>query len=223
MIVWLLFILIWTNAIEASHFNGGTITWAPVYPNTNSSSILISITQSYSYVYPRVNCTPNIPTTGGNSTLICAGNCTTQNGYSNSPISILTDCTSYSPSLGLVFSQRSVNISLNVSTYFWIGYNGSAWRNLSNAGSSAGWSIVSLIDLIRRPDGIINTPPVAQITSPQYVIVNRTTIITISVSDVNAGDDLRCRWSQANRYCKRKQIDNFHILFHNQLRRNFKA
>jgi hypothetical protein len=222
MIVWFLLILIWTNAFEASHFNGGTITWAPVYPNTNSSSILITVTQTYSYVSPKVNCTPNIPT-GSTTHLVCASNCTTQNGYSSSPISILTDCTSYSPSLNLVFSQRSVNISLNVSTYFWIVYNGSAWRNLQNGGSSAGWSIVSLIDLIRRPDGIINTPPVAQIISPQYVIVNRTTIISISVSDVNAGDDVRCRWSQQNRYCKQKQIDNFHILCHNQHRRNLKA
>jgi hypothetical protein len=223
MIVWFLLILIWTNAFEASHFNGGTITWAPVYPNTNSSSILITITQTYSYVYPKVNCTPNIPTSGIGVNLTCVGNCTTQNGYSNSPISVLTDCTSFSPSLDLIFSQRSVNISLNVSTYFWIGYTGIYWRNLTIGGSSAGWSIVSLIDLIRRPDGIINTPPVAQITSPQYVIVNRTTIITISVSDVNAGDDLRCRWSQQNRYCKEKKIDNFHILCHNQLRRNLKV
>ena len=63
-----------------------------------------------------------------------------------------------------------------------------------------GWSIVSLIDLIRRPDGLINTPPVAQISSPQYVIVNKTTSIKIPVSDVNAGDDVRCRWSANPRY-----------------------
>jgi hypothetical protein len=223
MFVWFLLILIWINAIEAAHFNGGTITWAPVYPSTNSSPILITVTQSYSYVYPTVLCTTNIPTSGANVNLTCVGNCTTQGGYSNNPISILTDCTSFSSSLSLVFSQRSVNISLNESTYFWIGYRGTAWRTLQNGGGTNGWSIVSLIDLIRRPDGIINTPPVSQITSPQYVIVNRTTIINIPVSDVNAGDDLRCRWSQQNRYYKRKQVDNLHILCHNQLRRNLKS
>ena len=69
MIVWFLLILIWTNAIEASHFNGGTITWVPVYPNTNSSSILITITQSYSYVYPTVPCTTNIPSSGVHAVL----------------------------------------------------------------------------------------------------------------------------------------------------------
>ncbi len=201
MIIWFLLILIWTNAIEGAHFNGGTITWTPVYPNSTSSSVLITITQSYSWVYPTVNCAPNIPTTGANTNLTCVGNCSTQGGYSTSPINILTDCTSLSTSLGLVSSQRSVNISFNVSTYFWIAYRGSAWRTLQNAvpAGSGLWSIVSLIDLIRRPDGLINTPPTAHVTSPQYVIVNMSTTIPIPVSDVNTGDDIRCRWSSKNK------------------------
>jgi len=51
-----------------------------------------------------------------------------------------------------------------------------------------------LIDLRFRPDGIINTLPTARVVSLQYAIVNRTTTITIPVSDVNSGDDVRCRW-----------------------------
>jgi hypothetical protein len=202
MIVWFLLILIWTNAIEASHFNGGSITWAPVYPSSNSSTVLITITQSYSWVYSSVPCTTNIPTIGSTVNLICVGNCSTQDGFSTQTVSILTDCTSYSASLNLVFSQRSVNISLALNTYFWIAYRGSAWRSLANAATNntPGWSIVSLIDLQRRPDGLIDTPPVAQIASPQYVIVNQTTIINISVSDANVGDVVRCRWSTENRY-----------------------
>ncbi len=201
MIIWSLLILIWTNAIEGTHFNGGTITWTPVYPNSTSSSVLITITQSYSWVYPTVSCAPNIPTTGAGTYLTCVGNCSTQGGYSTNPISILTDCTSLSTSLNMVSSQRSVNISFNVSTYFWIGYRGSAWRTLQNAVPTGTglWSIVSLIDLIRRSDGLINTPPTAHVASPQYVIVNTSTAIQIPVSDVNTGDDIRCRWSSKNR------------------------
>jgi hypothetical protein len=205
MIIWFLLISICANTIRASHFNGGTITWTPVYPNDNSSSVLITITQSYSWVYPTVPCTTNLPTIGTITNLTCVANCTTQGGYPNNPISILTDCTSYSASLGIVQSQRSVNISLNISTYFWIAYTGSAWRPLQNvATGSNGWSIVSLIDLIRRPDGLINSPPVPHVISPQYVLVNTTTIINIPVTDANVGDDIRCRWSSQNRYCRRK-------------------
>jgi len=204
MIILFLLILIWTNLIKASHFNGGTITWAPVYPNENSSSILITITQSYSWNTPTVTCTTNIPTSGGTN-LACVANCTTQGGYPNNPVSILTDCISYSASLGIVQSQRSVDISLNVSTYFWIAFTGYAWRILQNeVTGSNGWSIVSLIDLIRRPDGLIDSPPVPQVTSPQYVIVNTTTVIKIPVTDANVGDDIRCRWASQNRYCRCK-------------------
>lgn len=201
MIVLFLLILIWINGIHAAHFNGGTISWVPVYPSSNSSSVLITITQSYSWTAPPENCTTNIPrSSGSNVNLICAGNCSTQDGFANKTVSIVTDCSSYSASKGIVYSQRSVNITLDINTFFWVAYRGSAWRTLQNGGSGQ-WSIVSLINLIKRPDGLINSPPVPQINSPQYVIVNKTTVITLPVTDPNAGDDLRCRWSRQNRYC----------------------
>jgi hypothetical protein len=111
-----------------------------------------------------------------------------------------------------VFSSRSVNFTLNVNNYFWAAYTGQAWRSLANAATnnSPSWSIASLIDLRRRPDGLINTPPVAQIASPQYVVVNTTTAIKIPVSDVNTGDDLRCRWSLSNKYYQ--WLEQFQIL-----------
>jgi hypothetical protein len=204
MIILLLLILIWTNAIGASHFNGGTITWAPVYPDSNSSSVLITVTQTYSWVYPTVACTTDAPSTGntGKQNLTCVYNCSTQGGYSSHIISVLTDCISLSITLNITTSRRSVNITLNEDAYFWIAFRYQSWRSLENEATSSmpGWSIVSLINLIRRPDGLINTPPVAQISSPQYVIVNKTASIKISVSDVNAGDDVRCRWSANPRY-----------------------
>jgi len=45
--------------IEASHFSGGTITWAAVDPQTNSSTVIITITQTYSWVLSRVRCSTN--------------------------------------------------------------------------------------------------------------------------------------------------------------------
>ncbi|CAF2376881.1 unnamed protein product [Rotaria sp. Silwood2] len=78
MSIWLLFLSIYSIGIHASHFNGGTITWAPIDPNTNSSSVDITITQSYSWSYPTVTCTTDVPVSsskpGGN--LTCVANCT---------------------------------------------------------------------------------------------------------------------------------------------------
>jgi hypothetical protein len=93
-------------------------------------------------------------------------------------------------------SERSHNITLTAGAHFYLAYVGSAWVALNDPSQSGlQWSIVTFIDLRMRPDGFINTPPTASVASPQYAIVNRTIQINIPVSDVNAGDDVRCRWS----------------------------
>ncbi|CAF0809812.1 unnamed protein product [Adineta steineri] len=187
--------------IESIHFNGGTIRWEPVDPQTNSSTVVISIIQSYSWSYPTIKCANDVPiTTSGrssaNTNLTCVADCSTDGGYSVNPVNILTDCVSASSSLGMMTSERSVNATLLAGAHFYISYRGSAWRAVdSPQQNNLYWSVVCFIDLRLRPDGIINTPPEANVVSPQYAIVNRTTQIQIPVSDVNAGDDLRCRWS----------------------------
>ena len=201
MFTFAVLILISSVAIQADHFNGGTITWAPVNPNTNSSTVVITITQSYSWVLSAVSCAANVPIStsfyaNSNANLVCVAGCTNQGNYNSSPINILTDCTWSSTSLDMMKSQRSRNVTLNVGAYFTVAYRDRAWRNLENTGAFfPDWSIASLIDVRRRPDGIINTPPVSSVASPQYVIVNRTTQLRIPVSDVNDRDDIRCRWS----------------------------
>ncbi|CAF3413274.1 unnamed protein product, partial [Rotaria sp. Silwood2] len=186
--------------IDAKHFNGGTINWAPVNPYDNSSSVKITITQSYSWTYPYVQCANNVPIStstfsGSNTNLICMADCSTDGGYSSAPINILTDCTSSSSSLKMMTSQRSKNITLSADAHFYLSYRGSAWIALDNPPEKGlEWSIVTYIDLRKRPDGFINTPPVAKVVSPQYAIVNRQMQINIPVSDANADDDVRCRW-----------------------------
>jgi hypothetical protein len=198
--------------INGRHFNGGTITWASINPYDNSSSVGVTITQSYAWTYPLINCATNVPiSTSGrsDSNLTCVADCSTDGGYSARPIDILTDCTSASSSLGMMNSQRSRNISLTAGAYFYLAFVGSAWAPLNDpAESGLEWSIVTFIDLRMRPDGFINTPPVASVVSPQYAIVNRTIQINIPVSDVNVGDDVRCRWSTYTPgYRRRKRAD----------------
>ncbi|CAM4784705.1 unnamed protein product [Rotaria magnacalcarata] len=210
----LLILLLSFVSTEGSHFNGGTITWAPTDPYDNSSTVNITITQSYSWIYPNVSCTTNVPITtsaysGSDTNLTCVSNCDTDGGYSMEPIDILTDCTSASTPLGMMLSERSVSVTLNASAYFYLAYTGSTWRALNNPPvNGLGWSILTLINLQMRDDGILNTPPAANVISPQYVIVNTTTQINILVSDANVGDDIRCRWSVYHPgYRRRRDID----------------
>jgi hypothetical protein len=197
-----LFLLLYVIVIDAMHFNGGTIRWIPVDPFDNSSSVTIAIVQSYWWTYPRVICAPNVPIStpvysSTNLNLTCIANCSTDGGYSTNPVNILTTCSSASLALSMMTSEASVNIVLTSGAYFYLAYQSSSWRPLSSpATTNSAWSIASLINLQMRPDGFINTPPVGRVASPQYVVVNRTVQIQITVSDVNTGDDIRCRWSQ---------------------------
>ncbi|UJR24539.1 hypothetical protein I4U23_005914 [Adineta vaga] len=197
--------------LDGIHFNGGTIRWEPINPTLNSSSIPISIIQTYSWTYPTISCATDVPIStpgrsGSNTSLMCVTDCTTDGGYSANPVDILTDCQTVNTALGMMTSQRSVNINLTADAHFYLAYVGSAWLPLNNPTENGlEWSIVCFIDLRMRPDGIINTPPVASVVSPQYAIVNQTTQITIPVSDVNAGDDVRCRWSIYNSGSRRRR------------------
>jgi hypothetical protein len=43
--------LLWSIGItDGKHFNGGTINWVPIDPYVNSSTVPITITQTYSIV-----------------------------------------------------------------------------------------------------------------------------------------------------------------------------
>lgn len=200
---------------EGSHFSGGTIRWQPINPSNNSTSVPITITQSYSWTALAITCDNNIPITtfnrsNQNTNLTCMADCSTDGGYSLRPVNILTDCQAVSASLNLVSSQRSVNINLTANASFYLVHIGSPWIPIGNPSQSGlQWSMVTYINLRLRSDGFINTPPVASVVSPLYAIVNQATQITIPVFDVNAGDTVRCRWSQyIPGYRRRKRYDS---------------
>ena len=208
-------------AIDAAHFNGGTIRWMPTDPYDNSSSVRITIMQTYWWSFPTMRCANNVPiSTSGrantNANLTCVTDCATDGNYSAKPVNILTDCVSVSSSLGMMTSQRSVNISLTAGAHFYLAHVGTAWSALNfPVETGLEWSIVTFIDLQMRPDGFINTPPVVAMISPQYAIVNRTTQIRIPVSDVNEGDDVRCRWSTYTPgYRRRKRFGESRLANH---------
>ena len=213
MLGWLL-LLFGVLGAYGAHFNGGTIRWAPVNPFDNSSSIAISIIQTYYWAFPRITCANNVPISSPsrsseNTTLKCVVDCSTDGGYSTRPISILTDCVSTSLGGAIMQSERSVNMTLNANAHFYLAYVGSAWTSLgSPTVFGLQWSILTSIDLGRRPDGFINTPPTVNMVSPQYVFVNQTTQIRIPVSDVNAGDSVRCRWARVISGYRRRKRSN---------------
>jgi hypothetical protein len=201
MIRFLLLLLSYIIITNGSDFDGGTITWRPVDPNTDSNTLQITITQSYSWNASSIVCATNVPIStstysGQNSNLTCVANCATAVGYTSNPVNILTDCQTVISTMNILTSQRSVSVNISANAYFSVQNAGGNWVAVNNPPQSGlTWSLVCLIDLQLRPDGFYNTAPVASVISPQYAIVNQATEITIPVSDINAGDNVRCRWA----------------------------
>ncbi|CAF3091916.1 unnamed protein product [Rotaria sp. Silwood2] len=223
MLIVLLHFLLYLIVADGVHFNGGTIRWQPMNPYVNSSSVPIAIIQSYSWTYPTITCASNVPIStsgrsGANTNLTCISSCSTDGGYATKPVNILTDCVSASSSLGMMSSTRSVNMSLTSGAHFYLSFQGSSWTALNDPPvGGLYWSIVTFIDLRMRSDGFINTPPEATVVSPQYAVVNQTTQIQIPVSDVNAGDDIRCRWSVYTAGNRKRRQEHVHEGFYNAL------
>ncbi len=109
---------------------------------------------------------------------------------------------------GFVPGVSLFEIEEALGAHFYLAYVGSAWTPLgSPALSNLEWSIVTMIDLRKRPDGLTNTSPASNVVSPQYVIVNHTTNIPIPVSDANLSDAIRCRWSVFTSGYRRRRRD----------------
>ncbi|CAF5144908.1 unnamed protein product, partial [Rotaria sp. Silwood1] len=113
--------------------------------------------------------------------------------------------------LNLAFSQRSDIVSLAANDYFTVSHSipntstAGFYRplTLSTGGTSttSRWNITASIDVRVRPDnGLINTPPLANVMSPQGIPLNIPTQIVISTFDID-GDNVRCRWSNSSLEC----------------------
>ncbi|CAF4962086.1 unnamed protein product, partial [Rotaria socialis] len=130
------------------HFKGGTITWAPIDPYDNGTSIGITITQSYAWTLTREPCTSQVPRSSSSTYLMCVADCSTNGGYSTAPINIVTNCTSTSSSLDMMKSEASKKTTLSSGAHFYLAYTGGNWASLHDPPtSSLSWSILTYIDL----------------------------------------------------------------------------
>ena len=199
MLAYFLISVLFLTPIQSAHFRGGTIYWIPVDPTTTSSTVVITVFQTYLWRLSAVPCVYNGSATSGY--IPCVTDCSTSGSYTSTTLSAQTTCISSSPSIDAMTSQGIRNITLTAESHFTIAYQGGAWVTLANdfSGGGGGWSVSSVIDLRRREDGIFNTPPMSYVHSPQYVVLNRTKSISIPVLDVNQGDDVRCRWAHYSR------------------------
>lgn len=202
-------ILYYLYFVESTHFLGGTITWHPVNPLSNSTPVQIAITQTYSWTYSVAPCTatniangdplPFIGSYNGiHDTLDCVLNCGTATGYLAPPI--WPDCTDISRPQGTTVGQRTDIVTVPRNADFTVAFQDTAWRSLATH-SAADWSIATRIRLgLRSDNGLYNNAPVATMMSPISIPQNQPKVIHIPIADADR-DVLRCRWSSGRTEC----------------------
>ena len=164
--------------------------------NTPSGgNVQIQIQQRYSWRRGAAICTDATIIAQGligdsNSVLCYTGTCT---GWS-AP-STRTTCTDYSVPLDISLGERTDLRTVNLGTSLSIGFVSGFWfRNLVVGGNSL-WNLITRINTIVRPDGYINSSPVATTLPIIYKPIGITQTHAVHMSDFDGTDILRCRWS----------------------------
>jgi hypothetical protein len=180
--------------VESSHFYGGTVTWKPLNNTDLNSIVAIMFTQSYQWRDSQTHCDqsyilnqfPKIPM--NTDTLQCVTIPSTSCG-NYTPVSVNGYCTDFSTLFDSSSSQISDVENITIDSNFCVAYQGATWPGLQSPICNfscyidiAKWSVGCCVDLIPRPDGIINTPPVATVISRMFIILFSKTFITFFLS-----------------------------------------
>ena len=128
---------------------------------------------------------------GDSSSLTCkSGNCAR---WANALTS--TSCTDYSVDLVVSSGERLSIQTLDINTIRSVGYESGDWFSNLVVRTSGDWSLITRIDTTIRPDGYINTSPVATTLPVIYKAINVQHVHVVQMSDFDGTDILKCRWS----------------------------
>nr|ACD54819.1 unknown [Adineta vaga] len=124
--------------------------------------------------------------------------CVNGNCSSWTSISALTICTDYSVVLDVSSGEKSTTELLPLNTQFSITFASSAWFTALVIGGNSPWYVTSRINTMIRPDGLINSSPIAVTLPIIYKQINIQHVHTIQMVDFDRTDILKCRWSSAS-------------------------
>ncbi len=128
------------------------------------------------------------------SYMSCLANCSSSNYTHLSTNMTSTDCDSNALIQSWAGEHYDTEV-LPMTTSITIGFNSSAWFGTLYIGGGGAWSIVSRLNVYVRPDGYINTSPVTNTLPVIFIPVNTQTVQVVQMSDNDATDILKCRWS----------------------------
>ena len=120
---------VFVTTADSSHFLGGTITWRIQNVSNNGTSVVILITQTYSWTYVAGRCdgssiANNLAVSGATGTLLCSPSC--PSGFGS--VSTLPYCTDVSPLNGIAIGQRLDTVIISTGSNFFVIYSGGYWN-----------------------------------------------------------------------------------------------
>lgn len=170
-------LILFVFSVESSHFYGGTVTWKPMNNTYINRTVPIKFVQSYQWQRTQAYCdqtiisnkSPKIPLTG--EFLNCVTNAT--GSCSNfSSISVDGYCTDFSTVISTSSSQSSFIEEIESEANFCVAYQSGVWPGIQSPScnytcytDTAKWSLGCCVNLMERPDGVLNTPPIAHVIS----------------------------------------------------------
>ena len=164
----------------------------------SGSTVVIQIRQRYSRRRAQVPCTDATIAAqgliGDNSPAACrTGFCA---GWINPTTN--THCTDYSALTDVSSGEKLDTRTVNLGVAFSIGFISNAWFANLVVGANGYWSVITRINTITRPDGYINTSPVATTLPVIYKAINIQHVHVVQMSDFDGTDVLKCRWSTSS-------------------------
>ena len=167
----------------------------PLNNTPSGTTIQIQVRQRYSWRRGAAMCTDATIIAqgliGDASTAGCrSGFCT---GWS-AP-STRTACTDFGVNLD-VSSWEILNLrTVNLNVAFSIGFVSTAWFATLVVCANSNWNVITRINTATRPDGLINSNPIATTVPIIYKAVGVTHVHVVQMSDFDGTDVLRCRCS----------------------------
>ncbi|UJR12203.1 hypothetical protein I4U23_016380 [Adineta vaga] len=198
-------LILQVSLVHLTHFFGGTITSRPYNNSQTTGPIQMIVRERWSWLRSRYSpfCSPatiaaQTPLIGDSNSVACfVAGCTAY--WPNTAMNTQTWCTDYSIPLDTASGEYYNTYSIPINITFSIRFSGGNWLDQLGAGwAGLGWSVVSRINTIVRPDNRINTSPVAVSLPIIYKLTRVQHTHVIQMSDFDGTDILKCRWATSS-------------------------
>ncbi|CAF1380296.1 unnamed protein product [Adineta steineri] len=185
-----------STIVYGTHFRGGTMTWRPLSNTPSGSTVAVQVRERWSWnriTYPCNTATiaayGNVGVAGTYNVTCVDGNC---GSWTN--MDAVVNCTDYSAALVVSSGEHYETQTFPLNISFSVSFSYNQWFATLVRGPNSPWSVVCRISTAVRPDGYINSGPVAVSLPIIYKQINIQQVHVVQMSDNDGTDTLRCRW-----------------------------